>query len=83
MTWPYFIVMIFITRALSITLSSLSFDSIPFTTWWGLLIWAAIIAAVVALFYFVIKYSEQIDRFIKTKFGLRFKKRKSDSDKKR
>ena len=69
MTWPYFLVMIFVTRALSITLSSLSFDAIPFNEWWGLLIWAAIIAAVVVLFYLVIKYSEQIDRFIKTKLG--------------
>ena len=83
MTWPYFIIMIFITRALSITLSALSFDSIPFTTWWGLLIWAAIIAAVVALFYLVIKYSEQIDRFIKTKLGFKMKKTHKNSDKKR
>lgn len=73
MTWPYFIVMIFITRALSITLSALSFDSIPFTTWWGLLCWALIIAAVVALFYLVIKYSDKIDSFIKNKLGFKMR----------
>ncbi len=78
MTWPYFIVMIIITRALSITLSSLSFESIPFNTWWGLLCWALIIAAVVALFYLVIKYSDQIDKFIKQKLGLKLKGRKNN-----
>lgn len=83
MTWPYFIVMIIITRALGITLSSLSFESIPFTTWWGLLCWALIIAAVVALFYIVIKYSDQIDKFIKTKFKLKLRKTKKNADKKR
>lgn len=78
MTWPYFIVMIFITRALSITLSSLSFDAIPFNTWWGILCWVLIVAAVVALFYLVIKYSDKIDWFIKNKLGLKFKKHKNN-----
>lgn len=83
MTWPYFLIMIFVTRALSITLSALSFDSIPFTEWWGILCWAAIAAAVVALFYLVIKYSDQIDKFIKAKLGLKFKKSKKQKTKKR
>lgn len=81
MTWPYFLIMIFVTRALSITLSALSFDSIPFTTWWGLLCWALIIAAVVALFYLVIKYSDKIDWFIKNKLGLKFKRKKKNNKK--
>ena len=71
MTWPYFLIMITVTRALTITLSSLSFDSIPFTTWWGLLCWALIAAAVVLLFWLVIKYSDKIDGFIKNKLGLK------------
>lgn len=71
MTWKYFLVMIFITRALSIALSAYSFDTIPFNTWWGLLIWAVIIAAVIALFYVVCKYSDKIDYFIKNKLGFR------------
>ena len=81
MTWPYFLIMIFVTRALSITLSALSFDSIPFTTWWGLLCWALIIGAVVALFYLVIKYSDKIDWFIKNKLGLKFKRKKKNNKK--
>ena len=71
--------MIIITRALSITLSSVSFNSIPFTTWWGILCWVLIIAAVVALFWLVIKYSDKIDRFVKEKLGFKkFMNRKND-----
>ena len=84
MTWGYFIVMIFITRALSITLSAYSFDTIPFTTWWGILCWALIISAAVALFWLVCKYSDKIDWFIKNKLGFKnLKKRKKTTDKKK
>ena len=84
MTWGYFLVMIFVTRALSITLSAYSFDTIPFTTWWGLLCWALIISAVVALFWLVCKYSDKIDWFIKNKLGFKnLKKRKKTTDKKK
>lgn len=84
MTWPYFIIMIIITRALSITLSSVSFNSIPFTTWWGILCWVLIIAAVVALFWLVIKYSDKIDRFVKEKLGFKkFMNQKNDKNDKK
>lgn len=84
MTWGHFLVMIFVTRALSITLSAYSFDTIPFTTWWGILCWALIISAVVALFWLVCKYSDKIDWFIKNKLGFKnLKKRKKTTDKKK
>lgn len=84
MTWGYFLVMIFVTRALSITLSAYSFDTIPFTTWWGILCWVLIISAVVALFWLVCKYSDKIDWFIKNKLGFKnLKKRKNTTDKKK
>ncbi|HIR30319.1 MAG TPA: TVP38/TMEM64 family protein [Candidatus Coproplasma stercorigallinarum] len=84
MTWGYFLVMIFVTRALSITLSAYSFDTIPFTTWWGILCWALIISAVVALFWLVCKYSDKIDWFIKNKLGFKnLKKKKKTTDKKK
>lgn len=84
MTWGYFLIMIFVTRALSITLSAYSFDTIPFTTWWGILCWALIISAVVALFWLVCKYSDKIDWFIKNKLGFKnLKKRKKTTDKKK
>ncbi len=80
MTWPYFLIMIFITRALSITLSSLSFDSIPFTTWWGIMCWALIIAAVIGLFYLVCRYSDKIDWFIKNKLSFKPNRHKKTAD---
>lgn len=70
MTWPYFSVMIIITRAISVVSTAYSFELIPFTTWWGLLIWGVIAALVVLAFWLVLKYSDKIDSFIKTKFKL-------------
>lgn len=75
MTWGYFIVMIIITRALSVFSTAYSFELIPFNTWWGIMIWILIAAIVVAAFYFVCKYSERIDKFIKTKFKIKRRKR--------
>lgn len=71
MTWLYFIIMITLTRAISVLWTAYSFELIPFTTWWGLLIWAVLIALVIAAFYLVCKYSDQIDSFIKEKLKLK------------
>lgn len=73
MTWLYFIIMITITRAISVVTTSYSLDMIPFNTWWGLLIWGVIIAAIIITFWLVCKYSDRIDAFIKSKFSF-FKK---------
>lgn len=72
MTWPYFSVMIVITRIISSFTTAYSFELIPFTTWWGILIWIVIFALIVLAFYLVYKYSDKIDAFIKNK--LKFKK---------
>ena len=68
MTWPYFLVMIVITRVISCFTVSLSFDLIPFTEWWGILTWIIIFALVVLAFWLVMKYSDAIDAFLKSKF---------------
>ena len=68
MTWLYFIVMIFITRAISVVSTAYSFEFIPFTTWWGILIWILLAVLVALAFWLVWKYSDKIDGFIKTKF---------------
>lgn len=75
MGWVYFLVMIVITRALSVFSTAYSFELIPFNTWWGILIWIVIAAAVVAAFWLVCKYSDKIDRFIKSKFKIKTNKR--------
>lgn len=71
MTWPYFIVMIIITRLISVVTTSYSIGLIPFNTWWGILIWIVLAALVVASFWIVCKYSDKIDNFIKTKLKLK------------
>lgn len=71
MTWKYFIIMIIITRAISVASTAYSFGLIPFNTWWGILIWALIAALIVLAFYLVVKYSDRIDSFIKSKLNLK------------
>ncbi len=75
MTWGFFLVMITVTRAISIFSTAYSFELIPFTTWWGILIWGVLLALVVLAFYLVCRYYEKIDNFLKTKFKILKKKR--------
>lgn len=70
MTGRYFFVMITVTRLISVFTTSYSFELIPFTTWWGILIWIILAAAVVLSFWLVLKYSDKIDTFIKDKLKL-------------
>ncbi len=56
MTWPYFLIMIIVTRAISVFSVSYSLGLIPFNTWWGILIWVIIAAAVLLSFWLVWKY---------------------------
>lgn len=71
MTWPYFLIMITVTRVISVFTTAYSFGFIPFTTWWGILIWIIIAALVVLAFWLVCKYSDKIDSFIKNKLKLK------------
>ena len=75
MGWGYFLIMITITRALSVFSTAYSFELIPFTTWWGILIWIVLAALVILAFWLVCKYSDQIDAFIKSKFKITGRKR--------
>lgn len=73
MTWVYFLIMITITRLIGVFSTAYSFELIPFNTWWGLLIWAIILALIVLSFYLVLKHYEKIDKFIKTKLKIQKK----------
>lgn len=68
MSWSYYIVMIVITRIISVFTTAYALDIIPFTTWWGILIWIIIFALVVLVFWLILKYSDKIDAYIKKKF---------------
>lgn len=68
MTWTYYLIMVIVTRLLSVFSTAYSFEWIPFNTWWGIMIWAALVALIVFCFWLVCKYSDQIDRFLKSKF---------------
>ncbi len=70
-TWTYFIIMIIITRLISVFTTSFSLQLIPFNTWWGIAIWVLLGAAVVLAFWLVWKYSDKIDAFLKSKFKRR------------
>lgn len=74
MTWPYFIVMIVVTRAISVFTTAYSFELIPFTTWWGILIWVTLFALIALSFWLVCKYSTEIDSFLKNKLKIKGKK---------
>ncbi len=71
MTTGYFLVMIVITRVISVFTTSYSLNTIPFTTWWGILIWIALFALIVTAFWLVCKYSDKIDAFLKRRFKIK------------
>ena len=64
----YFLAIIFISRVLAIFATSYSISLIPFNTWWGLLVWAILIAAVIVLFIFLYKKSDDILGWFERKF---------------
>lgn len=75
MSWKYFIVMQLIARAISVVTTSYSLGGsiIPYTTWWGILIWVLIGIAIIALFILLYKKGDKIEKWF---FGL-FKSKKA------
>ncbi len=71
MTWIYFLVMIFVTRLISVFTTSYSIGLIPFNTWWGIIIWIAIGIGIGISFWLICKNSDRIDGFIKNKLKLK------------
>lgn len=60
MSFLYFTVVILISRVLAIFVTSYAIALIPFTTWWGILIWCVFAVAVIALFIVLYKKSDAI-----------------------
>ena len=68
MTWGYFSAMIVISRALQISVTCYSIDFIPFTTWWGLLIWIVFFSVLLVGFFIVCKNIDKIQKRITQRF---------------
>ena len=60
MSWKYFVCMIVISRAITVSGTCYSFQFIPFDTWWGLLIWGIFVLTIVTLFVLVYKNMDKI-----------------------
>lgn len=80
MSWVFFIVMIFITRAISIFAATFSMNNsiIPYDTWWGLLLWGAVLTVTVFMTVWIYKKGDKIEAFFRRKF-LSKNKRKNKS----
>lgn len=74
MTWRYFSVMIVISRILQISVTCYSIDLIPFTTWWGLLIWVVFFAGLLLGFVLIYKNIDKVQAWISKRFKSNKKK---------
>lgn len=74
MTTKYFVVMMILSRILSISTTAFSFNLIPFNTWWGLLIWGVLFLILGVVFWFAYKHLDKIHAFFKNRFKRKNKK---------
>lgn len=81
MSKTFFIVMIIITRFISIFISCYAYNGslIPYDTWWGLLLWGVFIALTVFLTVVIYRKGDKIEDFFREKFS---RKKKKDKDEK-
>ena len=81
MSTGFFIIMITITRFISIFVSCLAYDGylIPYDTWWGLLLWAVFIAISIVLTIFIYKKGDKIEKYFKDKFSRKKKKEQNQN----
>ncbi len=80
MSTPYFIVMIMICRIISVFLSaySLSGNIIPYTTWWGILLWIFILSLTIIITSILYKNGDKIENYIKKRLKSRRRNRESN-----
>lgn len=72
----YFIIMISISRILSVSATCYSMQILPFNTWWGFACWCGIFLALVFLFVFAYKKMDKIQKFLSKRFKIFKKKEK-------
>ncbi len=81
MSVGYFIVMIIFCRTISVFVSSYSLNGsiIPFNTWWGILLWALVIAVTVLVTIIIYKRGDKIQSYFRKRLKLRRKKFESNT----
>ena len=77
MTWQYFVVMITLARSVGIAATCYSVNFIPFNTWWGVLIWCALIALIAVSFVAMYKNLDALNDFFKRRFRVFRKTRRA------
>lgn len=65
MTAVYFVGMTLVARAISVASTCFLANALPFTTWWGILAWAAVWAAEFALFLLFRKNQDRLQRWLR------------------
>lgn len=65
MTTRYFLIVIFLARAIGIAATCYSIDFIPFNTWWGITIWGVFFAIVILTFIFIYRNMDKIQAKLK------------------
>ena len=81
MSWAYYSIMIVVCRIISVVLSAYSLNGsiIPYTTWWGILIWIIIFALTALVTVYLYKNGDKIEKYVKSRFKRRRKKLESNS----
>ena len=67
MSNKYYIVMILICRLVNISGTVYSLNFIPFTTWWGILLWIILAIVFCLIFFYVYKRTDEIEQWFKKK----------------
>lgn len=81
MSARYYLIMITLTRAVSITISAYSINGslIPYDNWWGILIWVTLFVLTAIICRYVYKHGEEIEIKIKRRFKREDKSGKNDT----
>ena len=68
MSTKYFVGIMLVSRIVIVFGTSYLFGLIPLTTWWGLLIWGALIVAIALIFLIIWKNRQKLEKFYQEKF---------------
>ncbi len=71
MSFLYFTVIISVSRLLAIASTCYSVNFIPFTTWWGILLWGIIIFSIIFVCIYVYKNMDRVQQKLKNIFRRR------------